>query len=99
MEASVAVQEVNAAAHELSEEPPVWFGRRQAATQQPPVQETEPPPAPKLPPSAAIVELRTLCLSEMDPTSLAKLTQDELTQEVERTLAEIATQKRIQLNG
>ena len=35
----------------------------------------------------------------MDPTSLAKLTPEELTQEVERTLAEIATQRRIQLNG
>jgi pilus assembly protein CpaF len=35
----------------------------------------------------------------MDPTSVAKLTQEELTQEVERTLAEIATQRRIQLNG
>ena len=55
--------------------------------------------APKLPPGAAIVELRTLCLGEMDPTSLAKLTPEELTQEVERTLAEIATQRRIQLNG
>ena len=65
-----------------------------------PVQEAEPPPATqRLPPGAAIVELRTLCLGEMDPTSLAKLTQEELTQEVERTLAEIATQKRIQLNG
>ena len=56
-------------------------------------------PAPRLPPGAAIVELRTLCLGEMDPTSLAKLTPEELTQEVERTLAEIATQRRIQLNG
>ena len=58
-----------------------------------------PPAAPRLPPGAAIVELRALCLGEMDPTSLAKLTPEELTQEVERTLAEIATQRRIQLNG
>jgi pilus assembly protein CpaF len=81
----------------LSEDAPVWFGRRQAE-QAAPVREAEPPPAPRLPPGA-IVELRTLCLGEMDPTSLAKLTPEELTQEVERTLAEIATQKRIQLNG
>ena len=78
----------------MSEDAPVWFGRRQAE-QAAPVREAEPPPAPRLPPGAAIVELRTLCLGEMDPTSLAKLTPEELTQEVERTLAEIATQKRI----
>ena len=63
------------------------------------VEAVESPPAPKLPPGAAIVELRSLCLGEMDPTSLAKLTPEELTQEVERTLAEIATERRIQLNG
>jgi hypothetical protein len=69
MEASVAVYEVNDAVQGLSEEP-VWFGRRQAAAvQAAPVQEAaEPPPPPRLPPGAAIVELRTLCLSEMDPT-------------------------------
>ena len=79
----------------MSESPPVWFGRRQADVQAAPVKEVEPPSAPKLPHGAAIVELRTLCLGVMDPTSLAKLTPEELTQEIERTLAEIATQKRI----
>ena len=85
----------------VSEEAPVWFGRRQTVVAAAPVKEAEPPPSPtpRLPPGAAIVELRTLCLGEMDPTSLAKLTPEELTQEVERTLAEIATQRRIQLNG
>ena len=83
----------------LGEEPQVWFGRRQAPERTTATVETEAPSASRLPPSAAIVELRALCLAEMDPTALAKLTPEELTQEVERTLAEIATQRRIQLNG
>src|SRR6478672_4031217 len=99
MEKSVALREMRNPRQGMREEPAVWFGRRPTDVQVAPVKEAEPPPAPKLPPSAAIVELRTLCLGEMDPTSLAKLTPEELTQEVERTLAEIATQKRIQLNG
>ena len=84
----------------LNDNPAVWFGRRQTTSADTPAKEVELPPAPRaLPPGAAIVELRSLCLAEMDPTALAKLTQEELTQEVERTLADIATQRRIQLNG
>src|SRR4051794_40196603 len=77
----------------------VWFGRRQSSEPSAAVEEIEPPVAQKPPVGAAIVELRSLCLGEMDPTALVKLSPDELTQEVERTLAEIATQRRIQLNG
>jgi pilus assembly protein CpaF len=47
----------------------------------------------------ALAELRNLCLAQMDPTMLASLPPDVLTQEVERVLAEIATEKRIQLNA
>ena len=83
----------------LSEDAPVWFGRRQAECGGSRQGGRTASATPRLPPGAAIVELRTLCLGEMDPTSLAKLTPEELTQEVERTLAEIATQRRIQLNG
>jgi pilus assembly protein CpaF len=83
----------------MSEDSQVQFGRRQGMAQDTAVIEPEPPPAHRLPPNAAIVELRALCLAEMDPTALAKLTPEELTLEVERTLAEIATQRRIQLNG
>ncbi len=83
----------------MIEEPSVWFGRRPSPDQPAATKEVEAPVAPRLPPGAAIVELRALCLAEMDPTALAKLTPEELTQEVERTLAEIATQRRIQLNG
>jgi pilus assembly protein CpaF len=98
MEATVAAQRMTPAFPGMTEDP-VWFGRRQQAEGTVAAKEAEPPPAPRLPPGAAIVELRTLCLGEMDPTALAKLTPEELTQEVERTLAEIATQRRIQLNG
>ena len=84
----------------MNEHAPIWFGRRQGVPSPPEIPEQTPAPSiPQAPPSSAIVELRMLCLGEMDPTSVAKLTQDELTQEVERTLAEIATQRRIQLNG
>ena len=95
----MGTEELTPDAGGFREDPPVWFGRRQTTAPTAPVAEAEPPPTPRLPPGAAIVELRTLCLGEMDPTSLAKLTPEELTQEVERTLAEIATQRRIQLNG
>jgi pilus assembly protein CpaF len=84
----------------MTEITPVLFGRRQQQqTELATAVEAEAPMAAKSPPSAAITELRAVCLSMMDPTALSKLTPDELTQEVERTLAEIATQRRIQLNG
>jgi pilus assembly protein CpaF len=47
----------------------------------------------------ALAELRSLCLAQMDPTMLASLPHEVLTQEVERVLAEIATEKRVQLNA
>ena len=83
----------------MNEHTPVWFGRRPGTPPQPEPLAQSAVSVPQAPPSSAIVELRTLCLGEMDPTSVAKLTPEELTQEVERTLAEIATQRRIQLNG
>ena len=39
-----------------------------------------------------------LCLSRLDPASVAALSHDRLAPEVERLLAEIATERRIQLN-
>jgi pilus assembly protein CpaF len=77
----------------------IGFGRRQGAPPPPDPATQQPMSVAQPPPSSAIVELRTLCLGEMDPTLIAKLTSEELTLEVERTLAEIATQRRIQLNG
>ena len=46
-----------------------------------------------------IAELRNLCLLRIDPSSVAALPPDRLGPEVERLVAEIATERRIQLNG
>jgi pilus assembly protein CpaF len=44
-------------------------------------------------------ELRNLCLLRIDPAAVAALPPDRLGPEVERLVAEIATERRIQLNG
>ncbi len=44
-------------------------------------------------------ELRTLCLARLDPSVVAGMTPDRLAVEVERLVAEIATEQRIQLNA
>jgi pilus assembly protein CpaF len=49
--------------------------------------------------SQPIAELRRLCLIRLDPASVSSLTPDRLRQEVERLVSEIATERRIQLNG
>jgi pilus assembly protein CpaF len=46
-----------------------------------------------------IAELRTLCLAEMDATAVASLAPERLLIEVERLIADLATQHRVQLNG
>ena len=82
---------------------PGLFGRRKAevlpAELAPPIQApiVQPPPRPSQ--SAAIGELRALCLSQIDATAVANMTTDRLAAEVERTLSEIATERRFQLNG
>jgi pilus assembly protein CpaF len=48
---------------------------------------------------AALAELRTLCLARMDPVAVAATAPERLAMEVERLVAEIATERRIQLNG
>jgi len=47
----------------------------------------------------AIAELRRLCLSRLDPVAAAATRAERLTLEIERLIAEIATERRIQLNG
>ena len=49
--------------------------------------------------SSVLLELRTLCLARMDPVAVASTPADRLAIEVERLIAEIATERRIQLNG
>jgi len=49
--------------------------------------------------SQPIAELRSLCLQRLDPAIVAALPPDRLGPEVERLVADIATERRIQLNG
>jgi pilus assembly protein CpaF len=49
--------------------------------------------------SQPITELRNQCLLRIDPAAVAALPPDRLGPEVERLVAEIATERRIQLNG
>ena len=46
-----------------------------------------------------IAELRSLCLAKMDPTAVASLHPERLLIEVERLIADLATERRVQLNG
>jgi pilus assembly protein CpaF len=44
-------------------------------------------------------ELRALCLAQIDASTVANMTPERLNVEVERTLAQIASERRFQLNG
>ena len=46
-----------------------------------------------------LLELRGLCLSRLDPASVVALAPDRVASEIERLVAEIATERRIQLNA
>jgi pilus assembly protein CpaF len=48
---------------------------------------------------ADIAELRALCLTRMDATAVASLHPDRLLIEVERLISDLATERRVQLNG
>jgi pilus assembly protein CpaF len=50
-------------------------------------------------PAPAIEELRAACLTRLDPTAVASVPAERLAVEIERLLSEIATDRRIQLNG
>ena len=86
------------------------FGRRAPATPPPPPLEPPrqaTPAAPKPDNSAhatnmsdgAIIELRNICLTRLEPNAVAAMAPDRLTFDVERLISEIATEKRIQLNA
>jgi pilus assembly protein CpaF len=46
-----------------------------------------------------ITELRNLCLTKMDATAVASLQPERLLVEVERLISDLATERRVQLNG
>jgi pilus assembly protein CpaF len=52
-----------------------------------------------LPPVHAIAELRGLCLSRLEPGSVAGMSPERLFGDMERLISEIATQNHIQLNA
>jgi pilus assembly protein CpaF len=56
-------------------------------------------PADKPRPEKNFQELRTLCLARLDPSSVANVPPERLATEIERLISEIATARRIQLNG
>jgi pilus assembly protein CpaF len=50
-------------------------------------------------PSESISELRAVCLARLEPNAVASMAPDRLAIDVERLISEIATERRIQLNG
>src|ERR1700678_893288 len=50
-------------------------------------------------PSAAIAELRTHCLTRLDPAAIAGMPSDRLIDDIERLISEIATERRVNLNA
>ena len=54
---------------------------------------------PRMAQNAAVSALRALCLAKIDAGAVAGMTPERLTVEVERTLSDIATERRFHLNG
>jgi pilus assembly protein CpaF len=79
----------------------VTFGRRNdTAAVSTPVAASSPAATPQpTDTSSMLLELRNLCLMRLDPTLIATVPQERIGAEVERLVAEIATERRIQLNG
>jgi pilus assembly protein CpaF len=50
-------------------------------------------------PSDAIGELRAICMARLEPAAVASMPHDLLTADMERLVSEIATERRVQLNG
>ena len=81
------------------------FGQRTAAPPTPPSardgEEAGAPPRTEqgLTHAAAMAEMRTLCLTRMDPMAVASTPPDRLAVEVEKLISDIATERRIQVNG
>jgi pilus assembly protein CpaF len=76
------------------------FGRRIVAPEPiVTIQEEAQPPTAQMVPAEAIAGLRALCLARLEPAAVASLPPDRLLPDVERLIGEIATERRIQLNG
>jgi pilus assembly protein CpaF len=56
-------------------------------------------PASPTAPSSAIIELRTLCLARLEPALIAGMPSERLTDDIERLISEIATERRVNLNA
>jgi pilus assembly protein CpaF len=56
-------------------------------------------PAPPRAPSTAIMELRTLCLTRLEPAAIAGMPSERLIDDIERLISEIATERRVHLNA
>ena len=65
----------------------------------PPPEPNSSAPTPGGVPSQSIAELRAICLARLEPTAVAAMPAERLTVDVERLISEIATERRIQLNG
>jgi len=84
------------------------FGRRRTETEDLPARTANlaPPPVPQPMPQPlvsqttadSLTELRALALSQLDPAAAASLSPERLGPEIEKLVADIATERRIQLN-
>jgi pilus assembly protein CpaF len=49
--------------------------------------------------NAQILELRTACLNRLDPNAVAQMAPERLSGDIERLIAEMATERRVQMNA
>ncbi len=88
----------------MSRRPPVRFGHRRMGEQ---LERPVPVASPRehlsvvevQAPDRAISELRALCLAQLDPAVVATTPEEELLPEIEKLVSEMATERRVQLNG
>jgi pilus assembly protein CpaF len=77
------------------------FGRRVKPPEPPPPPRPAPPEAetPSAVPAETIADIRGICLGRLEPSAVAAMPPDRLITDVERLIAEIANERRIQLNS
>ena len=79
------------------------FGRRrdevEASATPPVVNDMAADPPWVAAPAESLMELRHLCMAQLEPSTVAMLTPERLEREVERLLSELATVRRVQLNA